>query len=77
MATYNIHRDYHHRIANEVQLAWMLGRWPAYSGHWYVGYVQLINGAYLNQMMRDLGARFGERPPLERWWEPEIANLPG
>lgn len=79
MPMFNSRIDYSHVIANQAQLDWMVRRWPYYSVSWRIGYVQLLAGDYLNQMERELGSRFMEgyvRPPLQRWWEPEIAALP-
>lgn len=70
-----------HVIANQAQLDWMLVRWAPHPGDYYrtiwrIGYTQALDGSHLNDMLRALGGRFGERPALQRWWEPEIANLP-
>lgn len=72
------YETYSWTIENSEQLAWMRQRWSGYP-QWRVGFSQDMGGTYLNNMRRELGAAFDAgyvHPPLARWWEPEIANLP-
>lgn len=74
-ARFNDFETYQHRFANQAQVDWALRRWPGYASLWHVGAIQAFSGECLNRMLR-AGISM-DRGPLQRWWEPEVANLPG
>lgn len=74
-ARFNDDETYQHVFANQAQVDWALRIWPSYASLWRVGVTQSFGGMHLNRMLR--AGVSTARAPLQRWWEPEVANLPG
>lgn len=76
MPRYRDHETVSHTFANQAQVDLCRAGWPQYIG-WRIGVTQNFDGRCMNWMMDELGERFGEKTKLVKWWEVEVANLPG
>lgn len=68
-----------YRIDNSAQAIYCVRRWGVNSSVFRVGATPFnIDAEYCAREIRELDAlAVGYvRPPLERWWEIEVANLP-
>lgn len=77
MPRYRDNETVRHTFTNQAQVDLCLQRWPIYRGIWRIGYTQSLDGQYINWMMDELGSRVVEKTKLVKWWEVEVANLPG